>query len=130
GLTVLGTFLAITMSLVCSLFLRSDARIHAVRTFYLLNAIVETIIALLYHSHPWMLRAFYIEVSASTAIGLWLLWVLVGDWTSRCNFGNTSKVPFVLIAGTAAGMFSGFGLVHLPSAVEFRASLLLLAGMD
>ena len=130
GLTVLGTFLAITMSLVCSLFLRSDARIHAVRTFYLLNAIVEAIIALLYHSHPWMLRAFYIEVSASTAIGLSLLWVLVGDWTSRCNFGNTSKVPFVLISGTAAGMFSGFGLVHLPSAVEFRASLLLLAAMD
>jgi hypothetical protein len=30
-LTVLGTLLAITLSLVCSLFLRSDARIHAVR---------------------------------------------------------------------------------------------------
>jgi hypothetical protein len=70
------------------------------------------------------------EVSASTAIGLSLLWVLVGDWTSNCNYGNTNKVPSVLISGTAAGMFAGFGLAYLPSASDFRASLLMLAVMD
>ena len=130
SLTVLGTFLAITMSLVCSLFLRSEARIHVVRAFYVLNAIAESIIAFNFQNHPWMLRAYYIEVSASTAIGLSLIWVLIGDWTSHCNHGDTNKVPSVLISGTAAGMFAGFGLVHLPSASDFRASLLMLAIMD
>ena len=130
SLTFIGTLLAITISLVCSLFLRSTARIQVVRLFYLLNAAAETIIAIQYQNHSWMLRAYYIEVSASTAIGLSLLWVLVGDWTSNCNYGNTNKVPSVLISGTAAGMFAGFGLAHLPSASDFRASLLMLAVMD
>ena len=130
GLTFLGTLLAITLSLICSFFLRSDARIHVVRSFYLLNAIAEIIIAFQYRSHSWMLSAYYIEVSASTAIGLSLIWVLIGDWTSNCNFGDTNRVPSVLITGTAAGMFAGFGLVHLPAADSFRASLLLLAVMD
>jgi ATP/ADP translocase len=130
SLTFLGTLLAIALSLICSLFLRSNARIHVIRFFYLINAIAETIIAFQYQTHSWMLRAYYIEVSASTAIGLSLIWVLIGDWTSNCNRGNTNKVPSVLISGTAAGMFAGFGLVHLPSASNFRASLLMLAVMD
>jgi hypothetical protein len=130
SLTFLGTLLAITLSLICSLFLRSNARIHVVRCFYLLNAIAELTIAFQYQTHSWMLRAYYIEVSASTAIGLSLVWVLIGDWTSNCNRGNTNKVPSVLICGTAAGMFAGFGLVHLPAASSFRASLVMLAVMD
>ena len=130
GLTFLGTLLAITLSLICSFFLRSNARIHVIRCFYLLNAIAEIIIAVQYQSHSWMLRAYYIEVSASTAIGLSLIWVLIGDWTSNCNYGNTNRVPSILISGTAAGMFAGFGLVHLPAADSFRASLVLLAVMD
>src|SRR5690348_15982552 len=64
GLTVLGTLLAITMSLVFSLFLRSDARIYVIRVFYMLNAVVEMIIAVRFQTHTWMLRAYYIEVSA------------------------------------------------------------------
>ena len=130
GLTVVGTLLAITMSLVCSFFLRSDARIHVIRVFYVLNAVVEIIIALQFQTHMWMLRAYYIEVSAFTAIGLSLMWVLIGDWTSKCNYGDTNRVPSVLISGTAAGMFAGFGLVHLPSASDLRTSLLMLAVMD
>jgi hypothetical protein len=130
GLTFLGTLLAISLSLICSLFLRSSARIHVVRFFYVLNAVAEIIIAFQYQTHSWMLRAYYIEVSASTAIGLSLIWVLIGDWTSNCNHGDTNKVPSVLISGTAAGMFAGFGLVHLPSASDFRASLVMLAVMD
>jgi hypothetical protein len=55
---------------------------------------------------------------------------LVGDWTSNCNYGNTNKVPSVLISGTAAGMFAGFGLVHLPSSSDLRSSLVMLAVMD
>jgi hypothetical protein len=79
GLTFLGTLLAISLSLICSLFLRSNARIHVIRFFYLINAVAETIIAFQYQTHNWMLRAYYIEVSASTAIGLSLIWVLIGD---------------------------------------------------
>ncbi|HEY6767413.1 MAG TPA: hypothetical protein VI386_21850, partial [Candidatus Sulfotelmatobacter sp.] len=56
--------------------------------------------------------------------------VLIGDWTSNCNQGNTNKVPSVLISGTAAGMFAGFGLVHLPSSSDLRSSLVMLAVMD
>src|SRR6202012_4936653 len=130
SLTFIGTLLAITISLVCSLFLRSRARIQAIRCFYVINAVAETIIAFQYQNHSWMLRAYYIEVSASTAIGLSLIWVLIGDWTSNCNYGDTNKVPSVLTSGTAAGMFAGFGLVHLPVASDFRASLLMLAVMD
>jgi hypothetical protein len=130
GLTFLGTLLAISLSLICSLFLRSSARIHVVRLFYVLNAVAEIIIAFQYQTHSWMLRAYYIEVSASTAIGLSLIWVLIGDWTSNCNHGDTNKVPSVLISGTAAGMFAGFGLVYLPLASNFRASLVMLAVMD
>jgi len=130
GLTFLGTLLAISLSLICSLFLRSDARIHVIRLFYVLNAVAEIIIAFQYQAHSWMLRAYYIEVSASTAIGLSLIWVLIGDWTSNCNHGNTNKVPSVLISGTAAGMFAGFGLVHLPSSSDLRLSLVMLAVMD
>ena len=130
GLTFLGTLLAITLSLICSLFLRSEARIHVIRFFYALNAVAEIIIAFQYQTHSWMLRAYYIEVSASTAIGLSLIWVLIGDWTSNCNHGNTNKVPSVLISGTAAGMFAGFGLVHLPSSIDLRSSLVMLAVMD
>jgi hypothetical protein len=130
GLTFLGTLLAISLSLICSLFLRSNARIHVIRFFYLINAVAETIIAFQYQTHNWMLRAYYIEVSASTAIGLSLIWVLIGDWTSHCNHGNTNKVSSVLISGTAAGMFAGFGLVHLPSSSGLRASLVMLAVMD
>jgi hypothetical protein len=130
GLTFLGTLLAITLSLICSLFLRSNARIHVIRFFYVLNAVAESIIAFQYQNHSWMLRAYYIEVSASTAIGLSLIWVLIGDWTSNCNHGNTNKVPSVLISGTAAGMFAGFGLVHLPSSSDLRSSLVMLAVMD
>ena len=126
GLTFLGTLLAITLSLICSC--SCDRRPNSCRSVSstLLNAVAEIIIAIQYQNHSWMLRAYYIEVSASTAIGLSLLWVLVGDWTSNCNYGNTNKVPSVLISGTAAGMFAGFGLVHLPSASDFRASLLML----
>ena len=130
SLTFLGTLLAITVSLVCSFFLRSSARIHVVRLFYLLNAAAEATFAFQYQKHGWMLRAYYIEVSASTAIGLSLIWVLIGDWTSNCNYGDTNKVPSVLISGTAAGMFAGFGLVHLPSASDCRTALLMLAVMD
>jgi ATP/ADP translocase len=130
GLTVLGTLLAITLSLILSFFLRSEHRIHVIRTFYGLNAIFDAIFALGYKAHPWMYSGYYIEVSASTAIGLSLIWILIGDWMSKCNASDTGKVPTILICGTSAGMFAGFGLVHLPSAVDFRVANLILASMN
>src|ERR1700689_3770033 len=53
SLTFIGILLAVTISLVCSFFLRSDARIRVVRFFYLLNAVAETIIAFQYQNHSW-----------------------------------------------------------------------------
>jgi hypothetical protein len=93
ALTFLGTLLAITLSLICSLFLRANARIHVIPFFYVLNAVAEIIIAFQYQNHSWMLRAYYIEVSASTAIGLSLIWVLIGDWTSTATRAIRTKFP-------------------------------------
>jgi ATP/ADP translocase len=130
GLTVVGTLLAISLSLILSFFLRSEQRIHVIRAFYGLNLVFDLIFSFGYQAHPWMYSGYYIEVSASTAIGLSLIWVLIGDWMSKCNSSDTNKVPTILICGTSTGMFAGFGLVHLPSAANFRVANLILASMD
>ena len=130
GLTFLGTLLAITLSLTLSFFFRTELRIRVIRVFYCINAISETSFAFGYKAHPWMYSGYYIEVSASTALGLSLIWILIGDWMSRCNARDTGKVPAILICGTSAGMFAGFGLVHLPSAANFRVANLTLASMN
>jgi hypothetical protein len=130
GLTFVGTLLAITISLTLSFFFRTELRIRVIRAFYGINAIFETIFAFGYKAHPWMYSGYYIEVSASTALGLSLVWVLIGDWLSKCNGRDTGKVPTILICGTSAGMFAGFGLVHLPSAANFRVANLILASMN
>jgi ATP/ADP translocase len=130
SLTFIGTLLAITISLALSFFLRTDQRIRVIRAFYGINALVETILAFGYTAHPWMYRGYYVEVSASTALGLSLIWVLIGDWMSKCGGNDIGKVPTILICGTSAGTLCGFGLVHLPSAVNFRVANLILASIN
>ncbi len=130
GLTLIGTLLAITISLLLSFFFRTEQRIRVIRAFYAINAICETIFAFGYKSQPWMYSGYYIEVSASTALGLSLIWVLIGDWMSKCGGRDTGKVPSILICGTSAGLFAGFGLVHLPSAANFRVANLILASIN
>jgi hypothetical protein len=130
GLTFVGTLLAITISLTLSFFFRTEHRIRVIRAFYAINAVFELVFALGYKAHPWMYSGYYIEVSASTALGLSLIWVLIGDWLSKCGGRDTSRVPAILICGTSAGMFAGFGLVHLPSAVDFCVANLILASMN
>jgi hypothetical protein len=130
NLTIIGTLLAITCSLTLSFFLRSDRRIQVIRLVYLLNAVVEGIFAFGYKNHPWMYSGYFIEVAASTTLGLSLIWILIGDWTSRCNASEPNRVPTILICGTSAGMFAGFGLVHLPAAADFASANLLLAAMN
>jgi len=128
-LTVLGTLLAITLSLVISFFERTRERIVVVRCVYAVNGSVEILMALAYRTHQWLYSAYYIEVSASTALGLSLIWVLIGDWTSRCNEKSGDKIPLILICGTSAGMFAGLSFVHIPGALHFGTANLMLAGM-
>jgi hypothetical protein len=129
SLTVLGTLLAVALSLLLSFLVRTRERIAVVRSLFVLNAAVEVLMALGYRNHPWVYSAYYIEVSASTALGISLIWVLIGDWTTRCHAKSGDKVPLILICGTAAGMFAGLAFVHLPGAMDFGTANLMLAGM-
>jgi hypothetical protein len=129
SLTVLGTLLAIALSLLLSFLVRTRERIVVVRCLFAINAIVEVLMALGYQTQPWIYSAYYIEVSASTALGLSLIWVLIGDWTSRCHAKSGDKIPLILICGTAAGMFAGLAFVHIPGAMNFGTANLMLAGM-
>lgn len=128
-LTAGGTLLAITLSLLLSFFIRTRERVGVVRVLYLCNAITETLMAIFYVGHSWIYSAYYIEVSASTALGLSLVWVLIGDWTTRCYGRSSDRIPSILISGTTAGMFAGLVLVHIPGILSFRTANLVLAGM-
>jgi hypothetical protein len=129
SLTALGTLLAIVLSLLLSFLVRTRERIAVVRCLFVLNAAVEVWMALSYRNHPWIYSAYYIEVSASTALGISLIWVLIGDWTTRCHAKSGDKIPLILICGTAAGMFAGLAFVHIPGAMNFGTANLMLAGM-
>ncbi|MFT4111619.1 hypothetical protein [Silvibacterium sp.] len=129
GLTVAGTLLAITLSLLLSFFVRTQERTTVVRTMYGINAVAELLMGLFYRGHSWIYSAYYIEVSASTALGLSLIWVLIGDWTNRCNGKSGDRIPTILICGTAAGMFAGLALVHIPGVLNFGTANFMLAGM-
>src|ERR1700761_19722 len=67
GLTVMGTLLAIALSLLLSFLVRTRERIVVVRCLFAINAVVEVLMALGYKTQPWIYSAYYIEVSASTA---------------------------------------------------------------
>jgi hypothetical protein len=129
GLTVLGTLLAISLSLLLSFFVRSSQRIVIIRLLFALLGLAELWMAWGYQSHSWIYSAYYIQVSASTALGLSLIWVLIGDWTNRCNARKDDRIPTILICGTAAGMFGGLGLVQIPGALNFRIANAMLAAM-
>jgi hypothetical protein len=129
GLTVLGTLLAISLSLLLSFFVRSSQRIVVIRLLFALLGLVELWMAWGYQSHPWIYGAYYMQVSASTALGLSLIWILIGDWTNRCNARKDDRIPTILICGTAAGMFGGLGLVHIPGVLNFGIANAMLASM-
>jgi hypothetical protein len=129
SLTVLGTLLAIALSLLLSFLVRTQERITVVRCLFVINAVVEVLMGLGYRDHPWIYSAYYIEVSASTALGISLIWVLIGDWTTRCHAKSGDKIPLILICGTAAGMFAGLAFVHIPGAMDFGTANFMLAGM-
>jgi hypothetical protein len=73
---------------------------------------------------------FFIDVSASTLIGLSMLWILIGDWASSCQADRSRLVPAVLLFGTAVSIFAGVGLTHLRGATSFRTANLILAAMN
>src|SRR5262245_29470192 len=59
ALTVLGTLLAITLSLLLSFFIRTRERIVVVRCLYAINAGVEILLAFGYRTHEWFYNAYY-----------------------------------------------------------------------
>jgi ATP/ADP translocase len=130
GLTMGGTLAAIVLSVLASAFIRSPQRIRIIRSIYVVNALIELAMAFLYRSHQWIYSAYQIEVSASTAISISLLWVLIGDWNSRCNANSASKTPIIMIFGTSAGMIAGFGLVNVSAIDNFGKANMILAATN
>ncbi|HEY8997263.1 MAG TPA: hypothetical protein VIM60_05165 [Edaphobacter sp.] len=127
GLTFKGTLLAVALSVVLPLVLQWSKRIHLIRAIYLLNGLIEIAMVVLEHRHPMIYSFYYIGVSASTAIGVSLMWMLIGDWASSTHANKARSIPRIMLFGTAASMVTGFGLVRLLSHATFANTCLALA---
>jgi ATP/ADP translocase len=97
---------------------------------FAINVVIELLFALVFHRSPWVYRLFFIDVSASTLIGLSMIWILIGDWASSCHADRSRLVPAVTIFGTVASILAGIGLTHLRTATSFRSANLILAAMN
>jgi ATP/ADP translocase len=130
SLTLWGTLVSIIASLVISNLLHSKQRARPARAIYAISALIELLFALAYHQLPWLYKLFFIDVSASTIIGLSMIWILIGDWASSCEVDRNRLIPAVLLYGTAVGVLAGVGLTHLRAAAGFRTANLILAAMN
>jgi hypothetical protein len=79
---------------------------------------------------PWLYSLFFVDVSASTLVGLSMIWILIGDWASSCHADRSRLIPAVLLFGTATSILAGVGLTHLRTATSFRSANLILAAMS
>jgi ATP/ADP translocase len=129
-LTLWGTLLSIIVSLTVSNLLRSKQRARTARAIYAINAVIELLFSLAYHRFPWLYSLFFIEVSASTIVGLSMIWILIGDWASSCHADRSRLIPAVMLYGTAISILAGVGLTHLRIATSFRSANLILAAMN
>src|ERR1700677_42077 len=130
ALTLWGTLVSIIASLVVSNLLHSKQRARTARVIYAINAIIELLFAIAYHQMPRLYELFFIDVSASTIVGLSMIWILIGDWASSCEADRNRLIPAVLLYGTAVGILAGVGLTHLRAATGFRKANLILAAMN
>ena len=129
-LTLWSTLVSIIVSLTVSNLLRSRRRARIARAIYGINVVIELLFALASSRFPWLYSLFFIEVSASTLIGLSMIWILIGDWASSCHADRSRLIPSVMLFGTATSILAGVGLTHLRAATSFRSANLMLATMN
>jgi ATP/ADP translocase len=129
-LTMWSTLISIIVSLTVSNLFRSRKRKRIACAGFAINVVIELLFALASHRLPWLYSLFFIDVSASTLIGLSMIWILIGDWASNCHADRTRLIPAVLLFGTAISIVAGVGLTHLRIATSFRSANLILASMN
>ena len=130
SLTLWSTLVSIVLSLTVSNLLRSRQRVHTATAIYGINVVIEVIFAVASPRAPWLYSLFFIDVSASTLIGISIIWILIGDWASSCHADRSRLIPAVMLFGTATSILAGIGLTHLRDATSFRSANLILAAMN
>jgi ATP/ADP translocase len=130
SLTMWSTLVSIVVSLMVSNLFRSTHRKRIACAGFAINAVIELLFALTSGHLPWLYSLFFIDVSASTLIGLSMIWILIGDWASSCRADRSRLVPAVLLFGTATSILAGIGLTHLRTATNFQSANLILAAMN
>jgi ATP/ADP translocase len=130
SLTMWSTLVSIIASLAVSNLFRSRQRKRIASAGFAVNVVIELLFAFASHRFPWLYSLFFIDVSASTLIGLSMIWIMIGDWASSCHADRSRLVPAVTIFGTIASILAGIGLTHLRTATSFRSANLILASMN
>jgi ATP/ADP translocase len=130
SLTMWSTLVSIVVSLTVSNFFRSRQRKGIACAVFAINVVIELMFALAFGRPPWLYSLFFIDVSASTLIGLSMIWILIGDWASNCHADRSRLIPAVLLLGTATAIVAGVGLTRLRIATSFRSANLILAAMN
>jgi len=130
SLTMWSTLASIVVSLVVSNLFRSTQRTRIACAVYGANVVIELLFALATQRFAWLYSLFFIDVSASTLIGLSMIWILIGDWASSCHADRSRLIPAVMLFGTAISILAGVGLTHLRTAASFRGANLILAVMN
>jgi ATP/ADP translocase len=129
-LTMWSTAASIVVSLVVSSLFRSRGRKGIACSVFAINVVVELLFAFASHHFVWLYSLFFVDVSASTLIGLSMIWILIGDWASSCHADRSRLIPAVLLFGTVISIFAGVGLTRLPTATSFHSANLILAAMN
>jgi ATP/ADP translocase len=129
-LTMWSTIVSIVVSLMVSSLFRSRQRKLIACVGFAINAVIELAFSFSHIRIPWMYSLFFIDVSASTLIGLSMIWILIGDWASSCHADRSRLIPAVLLFGTATSILAGVGLTHLRIATSFHSANLMLAAMS
>jgi hypothetical protein len=130
ALTMWSTLISIAVSLMVSSLFRSKQRKRIACAGFAVNAAIELSFSLVSSRLPWLYSLFFIDVSASTLVGLSMIWILIGDWASSCRADRSRLVPAVLLFGTAISILAGVGLTYLRTATSFRSANLILAAMS
>ena len=130
SLTMWSTLVSVIISFTVSSLFRSRQRKRIACAGFAINVAIELLFALASHRFPWLYRLFFIDVSASTLVGLSMIWILIGDWASSCHADRSRLIPAVTVFGTVASILAGIGLTHLRIATSFRSANLILAAMN
>jgi ATP/ADP translocase len=129
-LTMWSTLVSIIVSLTISNLFRSRQRTRIACAGFAINAVIELLFALASHRFAWLYSLFFIDVSASTLIGLSMIWILIGDWASSCHADRSRLIPSVMLLGTVTSILAGVGLTRLRTATSFHSANLILAATN